>query len=146
MTLRTTSRPRAVVGLTAVLTATLTAGLLGACGVTQDRTLTDVEVTSSAAAEPTARATAEATAEVAEWSYEGEAGRTALELLLASDPSAVVSGEGENAYVTSIGGRAADDARKEFWALYVDGEQASVGAGSLVTEDGQEVTWKLETY
>jgi len=49
------------------------------------------------------------------------------------------------AFVTGIGGVAADPAG-EFWALYVNGEMAQVGAGSLVTETGDEITWKLETY
>jgi hypothetical protein len=49
------------------------------------------------------------------------------------------------AFVTAIQGRAADP-ESEFWALYVDGEQAQVGAGALVTEDGQTITWKLETF
>ncbi|OLT51341.1 hypothetical protein BJF88_15105 [Cellulosimicrobium sp. CUA-896] len=80
-----------------------------------------------------------------ELSYEGEDGRTALDLLLEADPSAQVSGEGENAFVTAIDGVAADP-DGEFWALYVNGEMASVGAGSLETEDGDEVTWKLEAF
>lgn len=79
-------------------------------------------------------------------SYPGRTGATALELLLEEDPSAEVTGEGENAFVTAIGGRAADDSKSEFWALSVDGEPAQVGAGTLETEDGQEITWTLETY
>ena len=79
-------------------------------------------------------------------SYPGRTGSTALDLLLEADPSAEVTGEGENAFVTGIGGRAADDSKSEFWALSVDGEPAQVGAGTLQTEDGQEITWTLETY
>ena len=78
--------------------------------------------------------------------YAGRTGATALELLLEADPSAEVTGEGENAFVTAIGGRVADDSKSEFWALSVDGEPAQVGAGTLETEDGQEITWTLETY
>lgn len=96
----------------------------------------------SPSAEGSATPSASPTAAATELSYPGEEGRTALELLLEADPSAVVEGEGEMAFVTAIGGRAAGES--EFWALYVDGEQAQVGAGSLVTEDGQTVTWKLE--
>jgi hypothetical protein len=47
------------------------------------------------------------------------------------------------AFVTAIQGHAAEDG-EEFWALYVDGEMAEVGAGSLETEDGQQLEWKLE--
>lgn len=81
----------------------------------------------------------------AELSYPGEDGRTALELLLEADPSAVVNGEGEMAFVTAIRGRAAKT-ESEFWALYVDGEAAQVGAGALETESGQTITWKLEEF
>jgi hypothetical protein len=83
--------------------------------------------------------------EAAELSYPGENGRTALELLLEADPDAVVEGEGEMAFVTAIGGHAADP-DSEFWALYVDGEPAQVGAGALETESGQTITWKLEAF
>jgi hypothetical protein len=79
-----------------------------------------------------------------ELTYAGQEGRTALELLLEEDSSVTVQGEGENAFVTGIGGVEAGE--NEFWALYVDGEPAQVGAGSLVTEDGQEITWKLEAF
>ena len=80
-----------------------------------------------------------------EFSYEGRAGATALDLLLEADPSAQVTGEGENAFVTAIDGVAADP-DSEFWALYVNDEMATVGAGSLETKDGDEITWKLETF
>lgn len=84
-----------------------------------------------------------ATDEAPTFSYEGEDGETALDLLLAQDPQAEMSGEGEMAFVTAIQGRVAEDG-KEFWALYVDGEMAQVGAGALETEDGQQIEWKLE--
>jgi hypothetical protein len=81
-----------------------------------------------------------------EVSYLGREGLTALDYLLQLDPSAFADGEGANAFVTTIGGRAADDAKHEFWAFYVNGEQAQVGAGSYVMKDGDVITWKLETY
>ncbi len=81
-----------------------------------------------------------------ELSYPGEDGKTALDLLLENDPDAQVEGEGEQAMVTGINGRTADDSKNEYWALYVDGEMAQVGAGSLETSDGQTITWKLETF
>ncbi|WP_162616381.1 DUF4430 domain-containing protein [Xylanimonas allomyrinae] len=81
-----------------------------------------------------------------EVSYQGVAGKTALEWLLALDPQAFADGEGANAFVTTIGGRASDQSKNEFWAFYVNGEQAQVGAGSYVMKDGDEITWKLETY
>lgn len=122
----------------------LSAALLAGCGGAED---TAAPSDAPAASEPAAASDAGgAQAPAAEFRYEGEEGRTALELLLEHDPSAQVQGEGENAFVVGIEGRVADDAAKEFWALYVDGELAPVGAGSLVTQDGQEIVWKLETY
>jgi len=100
--------------------------------------------TAQQSAEASARP-APSASEAAELSYPGEDGRTALDLLLEADPTAVVEGEGEMAFVTAVQGRAAD-ADSEFWALYVDGQSAQVGAGALETESGQTITWKLEEF
>ena len=132
-------------------TALLVAGLLAACGGTTaesepvvSATLSQQSDAASSSASPSEEASPSDGA--AKLSYAGRTGSTALELLLEADPSAEVTGEGENAFVTAIGGRAADDSKKEFWSLSVDGEPAQVGAGTLETEDGQEITWTLETY
>ncbi|KLN34467.1 hypothetical protein M768_15140 [Cellulosimicrobium cellulans F16] len=156
MTLRTfrDTPARPLTALTAVL---LTAGLLAGCSSTDEpetdaTTSTASEETSAPADDATDDVTDEAsddesgdTDDAPELSYEGRAGTTALDLLLEADPSAQVTGEGENAFVTAIDGVAADP-DSEFWALYVNGEMATVGAGSLETEDGDEITWKLETF
>jgi len=116
--------------------AALAAGLLAGCS---GEGTPDAGSSASASVDPT-----EQVAEnVSEFSYDGQDGRTALELLLEHDPDAQVQGEGENAYVTAIRGREADPST-EFWSLYVDDEMAQVGAGALETEDGQTITWKLE--
>ena len=137
--------------LRAAAGALLVAGLLAACGGTAEpETMVSAtlsapsDATTSSSASPSGSASPSAGAET--FSYPGRTGATALELLLEADPSAEVTGEGENAFVTSIGGRAADDSKKEFWSLSVDGEPAQVGAGTLETEDGQEITWTIETY
>ncbi|MEU4384259.1 DUF4430 domain-containing protein [Promicromonospora sp. NPDC023805] len=134
----------------AAAAAVLMAGLLAGCAPDAQPDATSqpaVSVPSDAAsgsASPSDDASSSAGAET--FSYAGRTGATALELLLEEDPSAEVTGEGENAFVTAIGGRAADDSKKEFWSLSVDGEPAQVGAGTLETEDGQEITWTIETY
>ncbi|MCO1338678.1 hypothetical protein BJH93_07210 [Kocuria polaris] len=126
--------------------AALAAGLLslalltGCSGGTGEPGTTTSPAASEAASAPAGESANET------FAYEGEDGKTALELLLEHDPEAEVSGEGENAFVTGINGRVADEDAKEFWALYVDGEFAQVGAGSLETEDGQEIQWKLDTF
>ena len=72
-------------------------------------------------------------------------GTTALEAL---EKKYVVEkkGDGVNAFVTSIGGVKASDADKTFWAFYINGKQATVGAGSYKLHDGDVMQWKLEKY
>jgi len=72
-------------------------------------------------------------------------GETALDLLQQT-ADITLKGEGENAFVTSINGIVADDTKKEFWAFYVNSEQAEVGAGSYLLQSGDKIAWKLETY
>ena len=146
----TSVRPLRALG--AATAALLLTGLLAACGgsgepepiVPATLSAQSDAASPSASASPSDDASPSAGAET--FSYAGRTGATALELLLEADPSAEVTGEGENAFVTAIGGRAADDSKKEFWSLSVDGEPAQVGAGTLETEDGQEITWTIETY
>ncbi len=125
--------------------ALLAVGLLSGCaGEGQADAPADTTVSAPATSEQAAGLTV--SEDGLEVSYEGVAGKTALELLLELDPSAEVSGEGEMAFVTGINGRTADQAAQEFWSLSVNGEMAQVGAGSLVTEDGDVITWTLETW
>lgn len=72
-------------------------------------------------------------------------GKTALELLQ-STAQVEMKGEGVNAYVTGIDGKKADDSKKEFWAFYVNGKQAEVGAGSYTLRDGDKILWKIASY
>ncbi|MBM7820251.1 hypothetical protein JOE63_002728 [Cellulosimicrobium cellulans] len=152
MTLRTL-RDASARPLTALTAALLTAGLLAGCSSTDEpatdaTTSTASEETSAPADDATDEATDDESGDAEdapELSYDGRTGASALDLLLEADPSAQVTGEGENAFVTAIDGVVADP-DSEFWALYVNGEMATVGAGSLETKDGDEITWKLETF
>lgn len=72
-------------------------------------------------------------------------GATALQLLN-STHVVVTKGEKENAFITSIDGRAADSQKREFWAFYVNGKQAQVGAGSYFVKKNDTIEWKIETY
>jgi hypothetical protein len=150
--------------LTVLTSLLLAAGLLAGCSSSGDD---DAAATSSptTAESPAQDATSDASDDHADhddadhddaaaddaaddapaFNYDGRDGSTALDLLLEADPSAEVTGEGENAFVTAIDGVAADP-DGEFWALYLNGEMATVGAGSLETKDGDEITWKLETF
>jgi hypothetical protein len=53
------------------------------------------------------------------------------------------SGSGDRAFVTGIGGRSATEA--EFWALHVNGEAATIGAGARQVVPGDVVEWHLES-
>ena len=35
---------------------------------------------------------------------------------------------------------------KEFWALYVNGKQAEVGAGTYIIKNNDTIEWRIETY
>lgn len=58
----------------------------------------------------------------------------------------VTNGEGENAYVTTINGKEAKSANKEFWAFYVNGVSSRVGAGSYQLKNSDKIEWKIERY
>lgn len=72
-------------------------------------------------------------------------GSTALQLLTTTHKS-IVKGKKENAYVTTIDGREAFSAKKEFWAFYINGKQATIGAGSYFVKNNDTIEWKIETY
>ena len=72
-------------------------------------------------------------------------GKTALELTK-EKVNVVTKGEDVNAYVVEINGRSAEDSKKEFWAFYVNGKIAEVGAGSYILKEGDRVEWRIEKY
>ena len=79
-----------------------------------------------------------------ELAYSGKTGSTAL-ALLQEYSTAETTGTGEMAYVTSIDGLAANPSN-QYWAFLVNGEMASVGAGSFITKDTDIITWKLSSF
>ena len=56
------------------------------------------------------------------------------------------TGEGENVFVTVIEGRAADPKKREFWEFLVNGKSASVGAGSYIIQNGDQIEWKISNW
>lgn len=75
--------------------------------------------------------------------YEGETGRTALEILKERYTVETKEFSGIGEYVTSINGKK-EDAGKNFWAFYVNGKQSQVGASQYPTKTGEVIEWKLE--
>lgn len=74
-----------------------------------------------------------------------KAGSTELEIL---KRIAVVktTGEGKDAFVTSINNQEATAASHEFWSFYVNGKPSEVGAGSYVLRQGDKINWQIEKY
>ncbi len=72
-------------------------------------------------------------------------GKTALDL---TREKAIIKtkGEGANAYVTEINGIEAQVSKKEYWAFYVNGKMAEVGAGSYKLKEGDKIQWQIEKY
>jgi len=75
----------------------------------------------------------------------GKKGITALQLL-SINHKVLAKGEKENAFITTIDMREALTANREFWAFYVNGKQATVGAGSYFVKNNDTIEWKIETY
>lgn len=74
--------------------------------------------------------------------YQGVEGKTALELLKEKnkvETKAFSFGE----QVIAINGVTQPEGK--FWAFYVNGKQATVGADSYVTKNGDSIYWILET-
>lgn len=75
-------------------------------------------------------------------SYRGIAGKTALQVLQAAHQVQTKLYSGFGPMVTAIDGHVAD--AKHFWAFYVNGKLAQVGAGNYQTKSSDTITWKLE--
>jgi hypothetical protein len=73
--------------------------------------------------------------------YDGVGGQTALDTLKRlTTVQTTKSSFGE--YVTTINNLPAS--ATQFWAFYVNGQMATVGAGSYNAVDGDKIEWKLE--
>ena len=49
-------------------------------------------------------------------------------------------------FITSVNGVKADDSRKTYWAIYVNGEYGQFAADSQPVNDGDAYAFKLERY
>jgi len=73
--------------------------------------------------------------------YQGVEGQDALTLLKASH-SVETKKYDFGEMVTSIDAVAGDN--NHFWAFYINGEPATVGAGDYKTKSGDTISWRLE--
>jgi hypothetical protein len=74
--------------------------------------------------------------------YKGQNGKTALELLKLN-ADVVTKDSAYGPYVDSINGKAGGIEGK-YWAFYVNGQMAQVGANDYATKDGDKIEWKFE--
>ncbi len=74
--------------------------------------------------------------------YENE-NKTALDLLKSGHNVETKSFSGVGEFVESINGVKADG-KKEFWAFYLNGQQAQVGASDYKPKNGDVIEWKVE--
>lgn len=73
-------------------------------------------------------------------------GETALDVTKLATSDIKMTGQGENAFITSINGREASTAKKEFWELRINGKSSDVGAGSYIVKEGDVISWQIATY
>jgi len=74
-------------------------------------------------------------------SYRGQNGKNAL-ALLKQHASVQTKHYSFGDLVTSINGTAGNGPK--YWTFYVNGKQASVGAGAYTTKDSDKIMWKLQ--
>lgn len=77
------------------------------------------------------------------FSYPGHTGRSALQLL---KEKAQVVEEDSTGMVSNINGRKANKDAHEYWAFYIDGKQAMIGASEYQTKNGEKIEWRIEKY
>ncbi len=107
-------------------------------------TQTEQVASDDAADESTGSETVDSSEDGKVVTYTGVAGEDALTTLRGL--AEVVTEDSDfGAFVTTINGIEADS-NSEFWAFYVDGKQASVGADSFEAEGGEEIEWRLESF
>lgn len=75
-------------------------------------------------------------------SYRGQDGKNALDLLKAGHKVEVKVYSGIGEFVDGIDGLKSD--AQHFWSFYVNGKQATVGAGSYTTKTTELIEWKFE--
>ncbi len=74
--------------------------------------------------------------------YQGEDGKSALDLLKRKHTVQTVEYTSLGSLVTEIDGVATGT--DAYWALYIDGQPATEGADRVMTQSGQTLEWRYE--
>ncbi|MEK7617557.1 MAG: DUF4430 domain-containing protein [Patescibacteria group bacterium] len=77
------------------------------------------------------------------FNFYADENKTALDLLRSGHSIETKTFSGVGEYVISVDGKK-EDTGKNFWALYVNGEQSQVGASDYKPKDKDKIVWKLE--
>lgn len=123
-----------------ITTVIIVVALMGAAGVVLSKKLGE-----DTAKRTTSQQTNEETAKPAQSntvSYDGVEGTSALELLQ-SKAEVVTKDSSYGPYVDSINGVVGGTEGK-YWAFYVNGQMAQVGAADYITKVGDKIEWKFE--
>lgn len=54
--------------------------------------------------------------------------------------------EEDGGFVTSINNISQDTEAGKYWIYYINGESALVGAGDYIVQEGDHITWRLESF
>lgn len=74
--------------------------------------------------------------------YQGQEGKTALELLETHASPQIKHDPKYGPMITGINGTMQGNGK--YWTFYVNGKMANVGAGSYQTKTGDKIEWKLQ--
>ncbi|MBI3573058.1 MAG: DUF4430 domain-containing protein [Candidatus Kerfeldbacteria bacterium] len=108
------------------------------CSLTQTVTVNTNAVVANTNTQTNAAANTNATTSTI--IYSGHAGKTALELLQATHKVDASSA----GFVNSIDGT--KPGTRQYWAFYVNGKLADVGAKSYQTKDTETIEWRLDSF
>lgn len=76
--------------------------------------------------------------------YQGQDGKTVLELLKATHQVETIDQGSAGTYIKSIDGVA--QSGNSYWLYYVDGQIGEVGVDKATTTNGQIIQWRYETF
>jgi hypothetical protein len=136
------------VNMKKILVAVITVVVLGACGlglyhITNNSNV--VQPQAQATKDETVASGIQVSADGKLVSYEGIAGETALDTLKRLTTVETKTYDfGEQ--VIAINGLAQNGSTGMYWSFYVNGQMASVGAGSYNSVTGDKIEWKLESF
>lgn len=78
------------------------------------------------------------------YTYQGQEGKTALQLLMDKFPGQVSMKSFPAGELIEVINGAKAEVNKTYWAFYVNGKYSNVGAGAYQTKKDDVIEWRLE--